>query len=63
LMSKARVISARQLNKINPVFIPSRNQKEINTIINSATQEILLDKMQTQKILDNLAREWKLLEN
>lgn len=63
LMSKARVISARQLNKINPVFIPSRNQKEINTIINSATQEILLDKMKTQKILDNLAREWKLLEN
>lgn len=34
LMSKARVISARQLNKIEPSLHTARNQKEINTIVN-----------------------------
>lgn len=61
LMAKARVISAKQLNKIQPVLRPARNQKEINTLINSAIQEILLDKQNTKIILDRVSKNWKSL--
>lgn len=61
LMSKARVISAKQLNKVQPVLKSARNQKEINTLINTAVQEILLNKNQTQSILDTVAKNWSLL--
>ena len=44
LPSKARVISAKQLNNVNPVFLPARNQKEINTQINLKIQRLLLNK-------------------
>jgi len=63
LMAKARVISANQLNHLKPVFKTQKNQKEINTIINSAVQEILLDKGDTQKILDRVAKQIKELQN
>jgi ABC-type glycerol-3-phosphate transport system substrate-binding protein len=63
LTSKARVISARQLNHLKPVFKTQKNQKEINIIINSAVQEILLDKGDTQKILKNTSEQWKDLQD
>lgn len=53
LMSKARVISAKQLNKIEPVLHTARNQKEINTIVNTAVQQILLNKNTSKNILDD----------
>lgn len=56
LSAKARVISAKQLNKIEPVFTPARNQKEINTITNTAVQQILLNKNSTKNILDDLQK-------
>lgn len=61
LMAKARVISAKQLNKVKPVLKTECNQKEINTIINSATQQILLNKSKTQSILDNASEKIKKL--
>ena len=63
LMSKARVISAKQLNKINPVMKSERNQKEINTLINTAVQEILLNKAETLSILERVSKNWKLLNS
>ncbi|MGN0032103.1 MAG: ABC transporter substrate-binding protein [Candidatus Gastranaerophilaceae bacterium] len=63
LMAKSRVISANQLNKITPSYRTSKNQKEINNIINNAVQEILLDKSDTKSILDKVSKEWKMLEN
>lgn len=63
LMAKARVISASQLYKIQPVLKTVRNQKEINTLINSAVQEILLDKAETPFILDRVSKNWKLLNS
>ncbi len=63
LLSKARVISAKQLNKIQPVLKTERNQKEINTLINSAVQEILLDKAETPSILDRVSKTWKILNS
>jgi len=55
LMSKARVISAKQLNKIEPSMKSERNQKEINTIVNTAVQQILLNKNTTKNILDDVS--------
>lgn len=54
LMSKARVISAKQLNKIEPALKSERNQKEINTIVNTAVQQIFLNKNTTKNILDDV---------
>ena len=59
LMSKARIISAKQLNKIEPTFMPARNQKEINIVLNEAVQQILLNKATTKNILDNLSDKMK----
>ena len=59
LMAKARVISAKQLNKIIPTYRTQKNQKDINNIMNGAVQEILLDKDSTQNILNNANKSWK----
>ncbi len=58
LISKARVISAKQLNKIEPPMKTSRNQKEINTLINTAVQQILLNKNSTKNILDEVSKKY-----
>ena len=55
LLAKARVISAKQLNKIEPSFKTERDQKEINTLVNTAVQQILLDKDTTENILNKLS--------
>ena len=55
LMAKARVISAKQLYKIEPSFKTMKDQKEINTIVNTAVQQILLNKNTTGKILDDVS--------
>jgi len=62
LMAKARVISAEQLNKLQPVFRTQKNQKEINNLVNNAVQNILLNKADMQKILNELDKNTKLLE-
>ncbi len=62
LTSKARVISASQLNHVKPALKTERNQKEINTLINTAVQQILLNKNTTKEILDDVSRKWKTLE-
>lgn len=61
LMAKARVLSAKQLNRIHPVLRQSKGQKEINLLINTAVQEILLNKSDTKCILDDVAKKWKML--
>ena len=62
LKSKARVISAKQLNKLQPAFRTQKNQKEINNLVNNAVQNILLNKDKTENILNDLAKNWKTLE-
>lgn len=63
LMAKARVISAKQLNHIEPALQSARNQKDINNLINSAVQEILLNKASTKEVLDKVSKDWELLTN
>ena len=62
LMAKARVISAGQLNSLKPVFRTQKNQKEINNLVNNAVQNILLNKGETQKILNELDKNIRMLE-
>lgn len=58
LQAKARVISARQLNKTEPVMKSSQNQKDINNLVNAAVQKILLNEGDTKEILLKLSKEW-----
>lgn len=59
LMAKARVISAGQLNKVEPVMKSSQNQKDINNLVNSAVQKILLGEGDTKQILQKLSKDWE----
>lgn len=63
VLAKARVISAQQLNKIEPVLRQQKSQKEINNVINTATQLILVDNVDTKKVLESASKKWsKLIE-
>ncbi len=63
VLAKARVISAQQLNKVEPVLRQQKSQKEINNVINTATQLILVDNVDTKKVLDSASKKWsKLIE-
>lgn len=59
LMAKARSISAKQISHIQPVMRQSNNQKDINTLVNTAVQSVLLNKDSTQNILNKLAKDWQ----
>lgn len=54
-LSKARIISAKQLDNVEPAYKTARNQKEINTLINTAVQEILSGKDSTENVLQKLS--------
>ena len=56
LTSKARSISAKQINKISPQLKQRRNQKEINTQVNTAVQTILLNKNSVEATLNNVVK-------
>lgn len=58
-ISKARSISAKQINHITPQLRQKRNQKEINLIVNTSVQSILLNKDTTQTILNNLVEKFE----
>ena len=58
LQAKARVISASQLNKTEPSMKSSRNQKDINNLVNTAVQKILLGEGDTKAILTKLSEDW-----
>lgn len=62
LMAKARIISARQLDRVEPVFQSSRNQKDINNLINTAVQQVLLNKADTKTILEKTAKNWGMIK-
>ncbi len=56
LTAKSRSLSAKQIKHISPVFRPKANQKEINILINTAVQTILLDKDSTANVLNKLVK-------
>lgn len=58
LQAKARIISAKQLNKTEPAMKSFRNQKDINNLVNAAVQKILLNEGDTKEILTKLSKDW-----
>ena len=62
LMQKAISISSKQLQNVNPVMHQSRNQKEINLLINTAVQEILINNADIKSTLDRVSEKWKDLQ-
>lgn len=63
VLSKARVLSARQLYKIEPVQKTQKSQKEVNTVLNTAVQLILLDNVNTKNVLESAAKKWTKLND
>ena len=62
LMAKARNYSAKQLNHIQPVMKQRNSQKDINLLVNTAVQTILLNKQPTAQALNELAKSWTRFE-
>lgn len=62
LMAKARNYSAKQLNHIQPVMKQRNSQKDINLLVNTAVQTILLNKQPTVQALNELAKSWTRFE-
>lgn len=56
LESKARSISAKQINKITPGVKQKENQKEINLLVNTTVQSTLLNKDSVENLLDKLVK-------
>ena len=54
MTSKARTISAKQINNIYPQMKQRRGQKEINNAVNTTVQTVLLNKDSAQSALDKL---------
>lgn len=62
VMARARKYSAKQITKVQPVLRQKNNQKDINLLINTAVQTILLNKGGTKQVLEKVAKEWKRLQ-
>lgn len=62
VMARARKYSAKQIVHVQPVLRQKNNQKDINLIINTAVQSVLLNKGDTKEILEKTAKKWKGLE-
>lgn len=58
LTSKARSISAKQINKITPQVKQHNNQKEINLLINTTVQSVLLNKGSVEDLLNGLVKKF-----
>ena len=61
VISKARKISASQLNNLESQVQFERNRKEFLTILNTAVQQILLDEADLKKTLEKTADNWRTL--
>ena len=62
VISKARYISAKQLNNLQKQVRFKYNHKEIITLLNTTVQQVLLGSDDTQKILNKAAENWKRLD-
>lgn len=58
IQSKARIISAKQLNNLQPPIINIKNKKELNTISANYIQEILINDKDIKDTLDKFSRDW-----
>lgn len=61
-ISKARYVSAKQLNNLQSQVKFERNQKEILNLLSTSVQQIMLGKADTKKNLENTAKLWRTME-
>ncbi len=61
LSAQARIISARQLDNLQPPLPDVNNKKELNTISANHIQNILINNAPIKKTLDNFSLEWQKL--
>lgn len=61
LSAHARILSAKQLKNIQPIPY-YKNRKELITLINNATQQILLKEENIENILNKLQKDWEKIE-
>lgn len=61
LQTKARIISAKQLQNIQPPIKNVKNKKELNTLSSNYIQQILINNEDIQKTLDEFAVNWQKL--
>ena len=59
LTEEARTVSASQLSNVNPVMRQNRNQKEINLLVNSAVEDIIINNANIEQTLQEVAKKWK----
>ena len=57
VMARARKYSAKQLSHINPALRQQNNQKDINLLVNTAVQSVLLNKGNTKTILEQVRKD------
>jgi putative chitobiose transport system substrate-binding protein len=63
LVEQSRCISAKQLNNLNTVSFGENNKKSINEAINKKLEEILLNNFDTNKAINVLSSEMKILQD
>jgi ABC-type glycerol-3-phosphate transport system substrate-binding protein len=61
LQSRARVISANQLNYLQPPLNNINNKKELNTLSTNYIQEILINNAEIKSTLDQFSENWSKL--
>ena len=59
LESKAKKISAAQLNKLQPPLPYFENRKELNNLSSNYIQEILINNSDIEETLKNFSQDWK----
>ena len=61
LSAQARIISANQLNNLQPPLAAIKNKKELNTICANHVQNILINNAPIKATLDKFSEEWQKL--
>ena len=61
LSAQARIISANQLNNLQPPLAAIKNKKELNTICANHIQNILINNAPIKATLDKFSEEWQKL--
>lgn len=63
LQTQARIISANQLNNMQPPLRNIKNKKDLNILSSNVIQEILINNKDIKETLDTFSEKWKKIED